>query len=406
MSDKEPEALAIKGGQAVRSTPMPARVALGAGEFERIKEVIEYYQGHDLDPGYQGVFEEQYCDAFCKMMGGGYADAVSTGSASIFVAIAALSLPEGSEVLVSPITDPGTLSAITMQGLVPSLVDSAPGLFNIGAEQVASRISSKTSALVCVHSLGAPIFDIEEIVRICNKNGVKVVEDCSQSHMAEVAGQKVGCFGDIAAFSTMYRKTHITGASGGLVYSRSIETYRNALAHADRGKPRWIEDFDDRDPNGFLFPALNFHTDEISCGIGISSLDRVNETKLQRTKYLQGVKEQLESEVESCRVTMPVEGVSPFVVPVIVDSSKLSVSKVTFAKAVLAEGIGLNPHYQYLVRDWPWLQKYLSDNYETVHAREIRDNSFMLYCNENYGPQEIRDTVMAIYKVEQAYLHS
>ena len=67
----------------------------------------------------------------------------------------------------------------------------------------------------------------------------------------------------------MYRKAHSTGPSGGLVYSRNLDVFRSALVHSDRGKPRWRDDFDDRNPSTYLVPALNHHTDEISCAIGM-----------------------------------------------------------------------------------------------------------------------------------------
>src|SRR4051812_6669128 len=115
--------LAIDGGKPVRSRPMPGRMALGTGEIAMLEEAIRYYRERDLDPGYQGPFEKLYTDEFVAMLGGGYADSVATGTASVFLAIAALSLPKGSEVIVSPITDPGSLSAITMNGLRPRLAD-------------------------------------------------------------------------------------------------------------------------------------------------------------------------------------------------------------------------------------------------------------------------------------------
>ena len=100
----------------------------------------------------------------------------------------------------------------------------------------------------------------------------------SQSHGARVKGRPIGNFGDIAAFSTMYRKAHMTGGAGGVVFTNDIDLHHRALAMADRGKPSWQPDFDDRNPNQFLFPALNFHTDEISCAIGVSSLQRLRQT--------------------------------------------------------------------------------------------------------------------------------
>jgi dTDP-4-amino-4,6-dideoxygalactose transaminase len=398
-----PTKLAIDGGEPVRKKPMPPRFALGDTEVAAINEAIAYYREKQLDPGYQGEFEKRYTDAFVKFMGGGYADAVATGTASLYVAVAALQLPPGSEVVVSPITDPGTLAAIILNGLVPRLADSAPGSFNMGAEQFRARVTPNVRAVIVVHSLGAAA-DVLEIVKHARSHGIKVIEDCSQSQGALVKGQPVGNFGDIAAFSTMYRKAHMTGASGGVVFSRDVDIYHLGLAYADRGKPRWKEDFDDRNPNQFLFPAINLHTDEISCAVGIASLKRLRTTILRRLTFVAEFSGRLNDRGKACKPYTYTPNDSPFVFPVVVDCDRISCSKIEFAKAVLAEGIGLNPHYQYLVADWPYLKPYMSDAFDTPNARAMRDRSFMLYLNENYGTPEASDCVKAISKVEGRYL--
>jgi dTDP-4-amino-4,6-dideoxygalactose transaminase len=395
-------ALAVLGGDPVRKLPMPPRGALGPDELALLHEAIAYYQERLVDPGYQGHFEKRYTDAFVRLMGGGYADAVSTGTAALYVAIAALGLPAGSEVIVSPITDPGTLSAIILNRLVPRLADSEPGSYNIGPEQLAARISPNVKGAVIVHSIGRAC-DIVSIVAEARKHGIKVLEDCSQAHGARVKGQLVGTFGDIAAFSTMYRKAHMTGASGGLVFTRDLELYRRALAHADRGKPSWRTDFNDRDPNHFLFPALNHHTDELSCAIGIASLQRLPDTILRRLTFVAELTGRLRDRSRVCKPYGYSPNDSPFVYPVIVDLDRIRCTKLEFANAVLAEGIGLNPHYQYLVRDWPWIQSYLADDFETTNARDVRDRTFCLYLNENYGLSEAADITAAIVKVEKHF---
>src|SRR6185437_3020052 len=230
----------------------------------------------------------------------GYADAVATGTASLYIAVAALDLPKGSEVLVSPITDPGTLSAIILNGLKPRLCDSKKHSYNIGPTQVEERLGPNVSAIIVVHAAGQAA-EVDKIVAVAKKCGIKVLEDCSQSHGAKIVGRPIGTFGDIAAFSTMYRKAHMTGPSGGVVYSRDLEIFRRALAHADRGKPRWRDDFSDRDPSGYLFPVLNLHTDEISCAIGVASLRRLDQTIMRRLSYVSDVVAGLAERAEVCR---------------------------------------------------------------------------------------------------------
>lgn len=396
-------ALAVEGGEPVRSSPMPARFALGPDEERMLGEAIAHYRARGLDPGYEGEYEARYCEAFAAMMGGGWADAVATGTAALFVALAALELPQGAEVVVSPITDPGTISAIILNGLTPVPADTMPGSYNIGPAQVEDRLGPRTACVLVVHSVGraAPI---DEIVTLAHARGIRVLEDCSQAHGAFHKGARVGTFGDIAAFSTMYRKASITGASGGVVFSRDRDLLRLATAYADRGKPRWLDGFDDRDPSQFLFPALNLHTDELSCAIGIASLRRLDETRARRLAFVAAVTRRIVERSRACRPYGWSEDDSPFIYPVFLDESRLRVDKQTFARAVQAEGIGLSPHYRYLVTDWPWLRSYVPTDADCPNARSARDRTFSLYLNENYGEREAEDVATAVAKVEDHFL--
>jgi len=93
---------------------------------------------------------------------------------------------------------------------------------------------------------------------------------------------------------------------------------------------------------------------------------------------------------------------SPFILPVYVDMARATRSKREIAEAVRAEGIDLNPHYRYLVVDWPYIKPYLADGFDTPVARDNRDRSFCLYLNENYGEAEAADIATALLKVDRA----
>lgn len=381
---------------------MPARRAIGPDERARVLAALDYYAEREIDLGYEGKFEQEYCDAFAAYMGGGYADSVATGTASVYVALAALDLPRGSDVIIGPITDAGPLSSIILQGHVPVLADARPGRYNMGPDELAARITPKSRCVIVVHCAGEPV-DMDGVMAVARARDLKVLEDCSQSHGARWNGRRVGTFGDIAAFSTMFKKTHVSGSSGGIVYSRSKELYQTALAHADRGKPRWRTDFDDRSPRTNLFPALNWNTDEISCAIGYASLGRLDETLAARLSFIDAVRARLERDSRHCTAYGHTADFSPFIYPVFVDTSGLTCTKREFAEAVRAEGIDLNPDYGFVVWDWPWVRGHLSDEFSTPNARDARDRSFCLYLNERYTEQEADDTVSAIVKVERWY---
>ena len=137
-----------------------------------------------------------------------------------------------------------------------------------------------------VHAAGEPA-DIEKVMEIAKKYKLKVVEDISQSPFAEVNsinGKKkyVGTFGDISACSTMYRKTHNTSSSGGIVYTRDEKLHRRVLELSDRGKQTWKKEYDMRDPGNAQLISLNYNTDEISSALGSLSLKKVDNVITKR----------------------------------------------------------------------------------------------------------------------------
>src|SRR4030095_12883117 len=104
-----------------------------------------------------GHFEERYCQAFVRHLDApGYADAMATGTAALYVALAALQLPRGSHIAVSPLTDPGTINAIILNGCAPLLIAAMPGSYNAGPDHSRQRLPPKTRAVVLVHAAGVP----------------------------------------------------------------------------------------------------------------------------------------------------------------------------------------------------------------------------------------------------------
>lgn len=390
---------AVLGGERVRQSPMPARGAFGAAEVAALMRAVEHYRSRQADPPYQGTFERQFCEDFAQFMGGGLADAVCSGTAAVYVALAALQLPKGSEVIVSGVTDSGSVSPIILLGHVPVVADTAPDSLNIGVEQFLARVTPRTKALIAVHCAGDPL-PIDEIVSEARRRGILVLEDCSQAPGAMCKGQRVGSFGDIAAFSTMYRKTLAAGASGGVVYTRDPDLFHMIQAYADRGKQAWRTDLNQNDPGCCLFPSLNFNTDELSCAIGSASLARLQDSIDRRMRYLSYLVPKLRERSRFCTPYRLVDGMSPFFFPVFVDEDALGCTKLEFARALAAEGIDLNPHYGCVVQAWPWVHPYLADDFVTANALSARDRSFNLFLNENYGDAEAGDVVAAIEKIE------
>ena len=394
--------LAINGGPKVRTIPMPPRFALGEAEEKEILAVIHYYRERGEDPKYSGVWEEKFCEEFSSFLGGGFSDAVASGTGAIYVGMKALELPPQSDVIVSPVTDSGALNCIIEQGHRPVLCDAGPGSYNTNVEEIQKRVTPNTRLLQVTHSGGEPV-DMAPIMEFANSKGIKVIEDCSQAIGAKSRGKYVGTYGEVSAFSTMYRKNLAAGASSGLVFTKDQTLFRKVLGYGDRGKLLWRKDIDLRDPQYSLFPALNWNTDEFSCALGLANLRRLEDTNLRRNAFLGKLVKRIKTDCDVCFPYNYSEDFAPFYFPIFVNEAKIKTDKLGFAQALAAEGIGLGEHYGCLVTTWPWAQKYMSDQFNSPNAVDSRNRCFHLYLNENYGDQEVDDIVTAILKVEKHY---
>ena len=203
----------------------------------------------------------------------------------------------------------------------------------------------------------------------------------------------------------MFSKTHSTGGCGGIVYTGIRKLYERARMLADRGKPFFSDDFNPKDPRTFLLPGLNLNQSEIACAIGTSTLRRLPDVGERRRNWLAQLAEALESRATMTRVVRSSTNVlaSPFFATLEVDSSRIRVSKEQFARAVMAEGIPVNPDYRYVVSEWPWARQFLEAGMATPNASLHRERTFNVLFHEAFGASELEMVVQAIVKVEMHY---
>lgn len=390
----------------------PPRNALGIDEKKSINHVIKYYKKKKVDPGYQGYFEKKLCKKFSLMMGGGFTDACSSGTAATFIAISALNLKRGSEVLISPVTDSGPLNALILLGLKPKLIDSSPNSYNVSATQFLKRISKKTKAAIIMH-IGGETSDIYKICIEAKKRNIKIIEDCSQAPFAKSIWSKkhftkcnnnfVGSYGDISFFSTMFSKTISSCGSSGLVFTKNKKLYHNVLAHADRGKPVWKQNINLKDPSTALFPALNFNSNEFSSAITLASLNRVKKTIKNRVNFLIKLNSHLDKS-KICYINFKKFSLfSPFYISISLRTNLLKVNKLKFVDEIKKEGVPLLNSYGCVISEWKWAKKYLQDKFITKNAINFKRKSFNLFLNENYGLKEVKFIISKIIKIEKKY---
>lgn len=163
-----------------------------------------------------GKYVRQFESLFADYCGRDYALATSNGTVALHLALLALGIGSGDEVIVPSLTFIATANVVTYTGAKPVFVDSQSQTWNIDPELIKQSITPKTKAIIVVHLYGHPA-DMDPILKIARSHNLAVIEDAAQAHGAEYKGKKVGSFGDISAFSFFGNKVITTGEGGMLV---------------------------------------------------------------------------------------------------------------------------------------------------------------------------------------------
>lgn len=211
-------------------------------------------------------FEREYA----AYLGRHRAIALHNGTQALELALVALGISPGDEVITTPRTFIASASAAVMRGATPVLVDVDRDSGNLTAATIAPAITPRTKAIVPVHLGGWPV-DMPAIMDLARAQGISVIEDCAQAHGATVDGRPVGAFGDLAAFSFCQDKIITTGGEGGLLALDDERMWRAAWAFKDHGKS-YEAIYEREHPPGFRYVYESFGTNwrmlEVQAAIG------------------------------------------------------------------------------------------------------------------------------------------
>lgn len=338
------EKLAIDGGTPVRSTPFTGpKHFWGDEDIRQVTEVIETAPETWSSGNKIRAFEE----AVAKRHGVKYAISTDSGSGAIHSAVGAFGFEPGDEIITTPVTDIGTVQGILLQNLIPVFADWDADTLNTDPEDIERKITDRTRAILPVHLFGNPC-DMDTILDIARKYNLPVIEDCSQSHLAEYKGKIVGTMGDIGAMS-MGGKLLSLGA-GGMIITDDDELARRAKGHARKGS----EFSDDLSTSlrptaggggtekGYAFLG-DFHPmNDLTAALGLAQVKRWDEYR-DRRLVSAGILDQELYEVPgiTTKFVRDDDIASYWVYPYKIDEEVLGVSCEEFVEAVRAEGIDL-----------------------------------------------------------------
>lgn len=265
-------------------SPWPSFTPEEAEAVQRVllSNKVNYWTGTE---GRQ--FEKEFA-AYC---GTQHAIALANGSLALELALYALDIGPGDEVITTSRTFIASASCIVMRGATPVFADVERDSQVISAETIAACITPRTKAIIAVHLAGWAC-DMDPILELAHKHHLKVVEDCAQAHGARYKGRPVGSIGDVGAFSFCQDKIMTTGGEGGMVTTNDRDLWAKMWAFKDHGKS-WDAVYEREHPPGFRWLHESFGTNyrmtEMQAAIGRIQLQRMPQWHAARKRNAEAI---------------------------------------------------------------------------------------------------------------------
>lgn len=394
-----PETLAVDGGNPIRTVPFAPWPSFTQDEIS-VATACLYSGKVNYWTGTEGrEFEKD----FAAFTGCHYAIALANGTVALELALYALGIGPGDEVITTTRTFIASASCIVMRGATPVLADVHPISQNITAETIRPLLTSRTKAIIAVHLAGWPC-DMDPIMALAREHGLKVIEDCAQCHGATYKGRPVGSLGDAAAFSFCQDKIMSTGGEGGMLTTNDPALWDSAWAFKDHGKS-YDAVYHRTHPRGYRWLHESFGTNwrltEFQSAIGRVQLRKLSAWTAARKRHAAILTEGF-SPIPALRITQPTPEIGhayykyyAFVRPELLapgwDRSRIM-------NAVSAEGI---PCFSgscseiYLEKAFDGLR---SETRLSV-AQQLGETSLMFMVHPTLLEGDLWDTVRAVTKV-------
>lgn len=258
-------------------SPWPSFTQEEADAVQRVllSNKVNYWTGSETRD-----FEKEFA-AWC---GVSHAVALANGTLALDLALKALGIGPGDEVVVTPRTFIASVSCVVTAGAVPVFADIDIDSGNISAQTIEKVLTPKTKAIICVHLGGWPC-DMDPIMALAEKHGLKVIEDCAQAHGASYKGRSVGSIGHVGAWSFCQDKIMTTGGEGGIVTTNDKALWQTMWSYKDHGKS-YEAVFERQHPPGYRWLhescGTNWRMLEMQAVIGRIQLQRMKEWTQKR----------------------------------------------------------------------------------------------------------------------------
>ena len=316
-----------------------------------------------IDTGWissEGPFVKKFEEKMSAAVGRKYGIAVSNGTAALEVAMQAIGITAGDEVIMPTFTIISCAMAVTKLGAKPVLVDSNISTWNMNVEEIENKITSKTKAILVAHLYGLPV-EMDRVLKLAEKYHLRVVEDAAEMHGQTYNGKFCGSFGDISTFS-FYPNKHVTTGEGGMVVTDSEELAERC---------RMLRNLCFRKDVRYVHDEIsdNYRLTNLQAAVGLAQLERLNEfIKIKREMgkfYTEGL-----SDLEG--ISLPVVQTNYakniyWVYGIVLDRN-INISNREVIKLLAAEGIGARTFF-WCMHEQPVYKKqglFENEKYETA----------------------------------------
>jgi dTDP-4-amino-4,6-dideoxygalactose transaminase/predicted dehydrogenase len=397
--------LAMDGGRRALGAWFTGGPRIGTAEATNLARVLVSRKMNCMEGTMVPALEQAAADLY----GSPHAVASTSGTAAIHVALGALNLNPGDEVITTPVTDMGTIIPILAANCIPVFADVDPETGNLTAETIARRITPRTRAVILVHLLGYPA-DLDPICELLRGRGIPLIEDCAQAHYAEYRGKKVGTFGEFGCFSLQQSK-QITCGDGGLTLVNREDLAIRAAMFVDKG---WDRPLGDRT---YRFLGMNYRMTELQGAVALAQLRRLPGLVRARQDAADGLTRQLR-EIRGIQVPPQRDGVCPswWFYTFGIDEDLLGVRLEDFCNALQVEGVVVRLGFMpvtlltcgFLKNEQPTYGEsrypFSAYPYESPDERDFTgcrefSRRAAIFWSHNVRPQHVTGIAMAVRKV-------
>jgi dTDP-4-amino-4,6-dideoxygalactose transaminase len=396
--------LALDGGRPVRSTtfapwPIYAQDEIDAASRVLASGKVNYWTGDVCTR-----FEAEYA----KSAGVEHAIALANGTLALELALYALGIGPGDEVVTPSRTFIASASCVVARGARPVVADVDPVSQNLTAETVRAVLTPRTRAIVAVHLAGWPC-NMDALLELARAHHLFVIEDCAQAHGAVYKGGPVGSFGDAAAYSFCQDKIISTGGEGGMLLTNNRALWEKAWAYKDHGKSREAV-FQREHPPGFRWLhesfGSNWRMTEMQAAIGCAQLAKLAEWSAARNRNAALLSAGL-ADIPGLRLTLPPAGIGhayyryyAFLEP---DCLLPGWDQTRVISAINAEGV---PCFVgscgEIYRELAFTRAGLQPAQPHPVAHQLAQTSLAFLVHPTLDQQDMRDTCAAVAKVMRA----